>query len=50
MQACRLLRKGYQGYFASIIDCTPKEIDPSDIPIVKEFMNIFPDDPEVRFK
>ena len=44
MYARRLLRKGCQGYLASIVDCTPKEINPSDIPVVREFMDVFPDD------
>ena len=44
MHACRLLGKECQGYFASNIDCIPKEINPFDIPIMKEFLDVFPDD------
>ncbi|XP_057502680.1 uncharacterized protein LOC130786384 [Actinidia eriantha] len=36
--------KGCQGYLASIIDCSPKETNPSYIPVVREFLDVFPDD------
>ena len=38
------LGRGCQGYLTSILNCTPKDINPSDILVVREFMDVFLDD------
>ena len=42
MEANVLLRKGCQGYLAYVIDTEKSEVKPDDIPIVREFPDIFP--------
>ena len=44
MHACRLHRKGCQCYFMFIMDCTPNETKPIDVPIVKELLDVFSND------
>ncbi|XP_075658997.1 uncharacterized protein LOC142628845 [Castanea sativa] len=44
IQANRLLRKGCQGFLASIVDLQSRELEIGDIPIVREFLDVFPDD------
>ena len=45
MKARRLLSSGCIGYLASIVDTSPKQkLRPEDVPIVKEFLEVFPDD------
>ena len=42
--ASKMLRKGCQGYLAFVVDRRQKVTRMEDIPIVKEFPNVFPDD------
>ena len=44
MTASKMLRKGVQGYLAFIVDMRQKGTRLEDIPIVKEFPDVFPDD------
>ena len=44
MTASKMLRKGCQGYLAFVVDRRQKGTQLEDIPIVKEFPNVFPDD------
>ena len=44
MTASKMLRKGCQGYFAFVVDRRQEGTRLEDIPIVKEFPNVFPDD------
>ena len=39
-----LLRKGCQGFLASVVDLQNKELEIGDIPIVREFSDVFPND------
>ena len=40
----RLIREGCQAYLAHVVDSTKIEIKISDIPVVCEFPDVFPDD------
>ena len=44
IQANHLLRKGCQGFLASVVDLQSRELEIGDIPIVREFLDFFPDD------
>ena len=44
MTASKMLRKGCQGYLAFMVDRRQEGTRLEDIPIVKEFLDIFPDD------
>lgn len=44
IQAKRLLRKGAEAYLAYVVKPPKKEIDIGMIPVVKEFIDVFPDD------
>ena len=44
MTASKMLRKGCQGYLAFIVDMRQEGTRLEDIPIVKEFPDVFPDD------
>ena len=44
MTASKMLRKGCQGYLAFIVDRRQEGTWLEDIPIIKEFPNVFPDD------
>ena len=44
MTASKMLRKGCQGYLAFIVDRRQEGTQLEDIPIVKEFPDVFPDD------
>ena len=44
MTASKMLRKGCQGYLAFVVDRRQKGTQLEDIPIVKEFPNVFLDD------
>ena len=44
MTASKMLRKGYQGYLAFVVDRRQEGTRLEDIPIVKEFPDVFPDD------
>ena len=39
-----LLRKGCQGFQASVVDLQSEELETRDIPVVREFSDVFPDD------
>ena len=44
IQANCLLRKGCQGFLASVVELQSGESEIGDIPIVREFSDVFPDD------
>ena len=44
MTASKMLQKGCQGYFAFVVDRRQEGTRLEDIPIVKEFPDVFPDD------
>ena len=44
MTASKMLRKGCQGYLAFVVDWRQEGTQLEDIPIVKEFPDVFPDD------
>ena len=44
MTASKMLRKGCQGYLAFVVDRRQEGTLLEDIPIVKEFPDVFPDD------
>ena len=44
MTASKMLRKGCQGYLAFVVDRRQEGTRLEDIPIVKEFLDVFPDD------
>ena len=44
MTASKMIRKGCQGYLAFVVDRRQEGTRLEDIPIVKEFPNVFPDD------
>ena len=44
MTASKMLRKGCQGYLAFVVDRRQEGTQMKDIPIVKEFPDVFPDD------
>uniref|UniRef100_A0A2N9EJD6 Reverse transcriptase domain-containing protein n=1 Tax=Fagus sylvatica TaxID=28930 RepID=A0A2N9EJD6_FAGSY len=44
LRANRLLRKGCRGFLASVVDLQKKELEIKDIPIVREFSDVFPED------
>ena len=44
MKASKMLRKSYQGYLAYVIEVRDSGSRLEDIPVVKEFPNVFPED------
>ena len=44
MTASKMLRKGCQGYLAFVVDRRQEGTRLEDIPIVREFPDVFPDD------
>jgi hypothetical protein len=44
VRANRLLRKGCRGFLASVVDLQKKELEIEDIPVVREFTDVFPED------
>ena len=44
LQANHLLRKGCLGFLASVVELQSGELEIGDIPIAREFSNVFPDD------
>ena len=44
MTASKMIRKGYQGYLAFVVDRRQEGTRLEDIPIVKEFPDVFPND------
>ena len=55
MQAFKMLRKGCQGYLCAVDMTKQKELDLIEIPVVREFPNVFqevpglPPDREIKF-
>ena len=45
IKACKMLASGCVGYLVSVISTT-KEVmlEPKDVPVVREFLNVFPED------
>ncbi|BBN68138.1 hypothetical protein Prudu_296S000100 [Prunus dulcis] len=44
MTAKKLLRKGCSGYLAHVVDTRKQELKLEDIPVVRDFPDVFPDD------
>ncbi|KAI5318427.1 hypothetical protein L3X38_038135 [Prunus dulcis] len=44
MTAKKLLRKGCSGYLAHVVDTRKHELKLEDIPVVRDFPDVFPDD------
>ena len=44
MTTSKMLQKGFQGYLAFVVDKRQEGTRLEDIPIVKEFPDVFPDD------
>ena len=44
MKASKMLRKSYQGYLAYAIEVTDSGSQLEDIPVVREFLDVFPKD------
>ncbi|KAL0555981.1 hypothetical protein IC582_004484 [Cucumis melo] len=44
LKAEKLLRKGCTAFLAHIIVVQREELKPEDVPVVKQFLNVFPDD------
>ena len=44
MTASKMLRKGFQGYLAFVVDRRQEGTRLEDIPVVKKFQDVFPDD------
>ena len=44
MTSSKMLRKGCQGYLEFVVDRRQERTQLEDIPIVKEFLDVFPDD------
>ena len=44
MMAGKLLRKSYPGYLAYVVEVREDDVRLEDIPVVREFPNVFPDD------
>ena len=44
IQANRLLRKGCLGFLVRVVELQSGELEIGDIPIVREFSNVFPND------
>ena len=39
-----LLQKGCKGYLAHVVDTRSNEVRLEDVPVVRDFLNVFPDD------
>ena len=44
MMAKKMLRKSYSGYLCYAVDGRDDDMGLEDIPVVREFPNVFPDD------
>ena len=44
MQARRFLRKGCEAFFALMIDSIRGQVNLKDIPVIKEFLDVFPEE------
>ena len=44
MMAGKMLRKSYPGYLAYVVEVREDDVRLEDIPIVREFPDLFPDD------
>ncbi|XP_077239760.1 uncharacterized protein LOC143880673 [Tasmannia lanceolata] len=44
MQACRLLRQGCEAFLASVVEVESNDVKVEDIPVVNEFVDVFPED------
>ena len=44
LRAKRLLRKGCHGYLAYVVETRKKVLKLDDIPVIREFPNVFPED------
>ena len=44
MMAVKMLRKSYPGYQANVVEVRDDDVRLEDIPVVREFPDVFPDD------
>ncbi|XP_077225013.1 uncharacterized protein LOC143858243 [Tasmannia lanceolata] len=44
MQACRFLRQGCEAFLASVVEVNDNDMKIENIPIVREFTDVFPED------
>ena len=44
MKARRFIRKGYEAFLALILDCKRGQVDVEKIPVVREFLDVFPEE------
>ncbi|KAA0063142.1 putative Retrotransposon protein [Cucumis melo var. makuwa] len=44
LKAEKLLRKGCTTFLAHVVEVQSEKLKPKDIPVVKEFLDVFPDD------
>jgi len=44
MKACKMLRKGWVGYLCYALEVREEEVRVEDIPIVCEFLDVFPEE------
>ena len=44
IQARRFIRKGYEAFFALILDSKRGQVDVEKIPVVREFPDVFPEE------
>ena len=44
MQAWRFLRKGYEAFFALVLDSKWGQVNLEDILVIKEFLDVFPEE------
>ena len=51
MQARRFIRKGYEAFLALILDSKRGQVDVEKIPVVREFLDLFPEElPGIPFE
>ena len=44
MQARRFLRKGCEAFFALVLESKRGQVNLEDIPVIKEFLDVFPEE------
>ena len=44
MKACKLIRKGCQGYLCCVLSEQSVNVELNNIPIVREFLDVFPNE------
>lgn len=44
LKAKKMLRKGCTGLIAHVVEMQKEKLKPEEVPVVNEFLNLFPDD------